>query len=350
MITAKCHSCGGAFRLDDSLAGRRAKCKRCGAVFTIPDNDPFDAGDDGLLKIAGEDDDNRPVPPAVSAADPNAPQTSPEDAPFVLNHAADPEQRAQAWRSERDVVTDPTRSFWADAGIAFIVPFRGSGIILFFFVVFFMVVSAFLDLAGCIGLLGQIIIGGWLCAYYFLVIQSTCTGEDHLPPFEIEGGFDGIVRPIVAYWGALAWAGLPFLAWSWIMYEYDVFPGNGDRMVWFGLMALAIFIWPMTILSVAINGFTMDVLRYDKQLVSIGRSLLPYAAIFVMLVALTFLTVITAGFGSFVGFLVSGASMGTYFAIRLGLIILAAYVDLTTMRLIGLFYRHNKRRFAWLAE
>lgn len=125
----------------------------------------------------------------------------------------------------------------------------------------------------------------------------------------------------------------------------------GGPLPFIGLFALGVFIWPMTILTIALHGFTMNALRYDLQLISIGRAFAPYLAIFGMLI-------LTLGLGS--GFVLEALNLlpasQTIQAVRssfvgsVAIMSVQTYMMLVSMRIIGLFYRHYKSRFAWQAE
>ncbi|MEZ6127152.1 MAG: hypothetical protein R3C59_00555 [Planctomycetaceae bacterium] len=77
-INVKCHSCGKAYRLNDSLTGRKFKCKDCGVIVLatpIPDAPPIAARS---AKPAGQ---RPPVRPATSAGSQSVPVKKKRPAP-----------------------------------------------------------------------------------------------------------------------------------------------------------------------------------------------------------------------------------------------------------------------------
>jgi len=342
VIATRCEGCGGTFEVDDAWAGRRARCRRCGTVIAIPELDIFEIRDDAPLPLAGgEEEDSRPEPAAVPV------EAVPDDAPIVLDHATGEKARAAVRAAAGYTTTEPRRSFWADLAYSFVFPFPGTNAIRFASVVAFYLIYAFLGYAAWYGTVGRGAIAGWLSAYFFSIIQDTCAGEDCLSGFSLESGYDGIVAPFFAMLGTYLWVGWPWIIWWAVMSSRGgILPDpTADLAVSIGLYALAVFLWPMTVLTVAIFGFSMDVLRYDRQLLTIGRNFGPYA---IVILALGLTAAIAVGFRQLVQRvpLASGAGI----AWSLGGAVISAYVAVVTMRTIGLFYRHNKRHFAWEAE
>ena len=107
----------------------------------------------------------------------------------------------------------------------------------------------------------------------------------------------------------------------------------------------------MTILSVAIHGFSPRVLRYDKQLVTLFRAFPAYLAIWLLLIGVGLGAYVcmtaTAVVAAFLGLQDLLAALILLFVV---MACVQAYAGLVTMRIIGLFYRHYKSRFAWQAE
>jgi hypothetical protein len=379
----------------EKLAGKRARCARCGYMFEIPavagesapppassaaaprpmtqtgsagaspksaarpapapkPSPPPAQEDDGLFALA--DGDAYPAPPAAAAA--AAP-------PVVLNLAGPQPTEAQIAVAAGHVVTAPTRSFRADALHSFVVPFKGGGI---FILVFMLVAQLFLRLLSIFPSIGfstpililflRAVIIGWICSVFLNTISETCRGEDELPSMSLADGiWEETILPFLQFFGSFLWVFLPgliLLALGAIKAANsgdvaDVFLGIPWAFMVFFL--LGVFIWPMTILTIAIHGLTMNALRYDLQLISIGRAFVPYLAIFGMLT-------VTLGLG--VGSLLAATGilpdLGALedvvhsFVGSIAILFVVAYMMLVSMRIIGLFYRHFKQRFAWQAE
>ncbi len=361
MIEAECTTCGGRFELDDSKAGHRGVCSRCGSEIEIP-GDPLMA-DLTPLELADDDFDDEPQ--STVATD--------DGEPILLNLATDPAKREQTKVAWVGSTTAPVRRFWADAGMSFTLPLKGKGVLVLIFGTFLYcaavmiggIVSAIFILAlmpviwyspfhglpllflgPCVLISAPIM--GYLCAYWMRVVQATCGGEDELPAMAFDGWWDGACIPFFQVIGTVLWAAAPLGIWGWLVYCYrPILPGVGDLIVTLSLVVFALFMWPMTFLAVAINGFTFSALRYDLQLLTIGRSFTSYLIICVLL------TVPAASTCGILYAMISVSGITGWAALTLvGLLlaVVSTYFSFVAMRIIGLFYRHSKRRFAWEAE
>jgi len=339
-ISLECFACGSHFTLADELAGRTGKCTVCGAILDIPAPDGA-----GELQLA---DEPQLVEDPSDAARPTAisdPARRAGGDATVLNLAAG-ERPAPVYHGPNDAIQAPRRGFWADAGLSFIVHFRRYGPAVLITIFVLNVIMGFLSFAPFIGMVGQLFISAWLCAYYLNVIGETCRGEDDLPPLGLEDGlWDGLIRPYLLFLGSVLWVMLPVIIWGTALYFHGQVLGDApDTALALGLTALGIFIWPMTILTIAIHGFSPTILRYDQQLVSIARALPQYLAIWLLL--------LINATGLFLAslFLYSRADLVLLIVLTLLLCAAEGYAMLAAMRIIGLFYRHNKRKFVWEAE
>lgn len=351
-----CPHCQAGFRVSESSAGHKAKCKRCGEAFVIPSVDEAAAA--AILNFADEPD---PTP----AAAPTPPSTRPAPARVLQldlapSHKAVAQASAPEVRKARRTATDPVRGFWADAAMSFVVHFRGRGPFVFVLLVFLSCLPPILEFAGRHGWWAIILIYGFIWSYYFNIIQDTCAGEDILPEMGLGlGESDWFSHPLLLYLASLLWAFLPLLIWLGVWWGTSVVAGiDLDKPALgptIGLAGLGMFMWPMVILTIAINGFTLDTLRYDKQLDTIGRAFLSYLAVWC-------LVLVTFGGRVVLDWLVppflsmrdltttSMAELATRALTCLGAAIANIYLSIAAMRIIGLFYRHHKRHFAWVAE
>lgn len=381
-ISFDCSHCQAHFSVADSLAGRKAKCTRCGQAIQIP-APAVRLDDDGLIALADEPEAEArhtvapPPPPFPTAAGgrkgkakgtrpkparppPPAPQGQFISAPahpvqqaVVLDHAPPP-----GLVLRDDGTYGISRGFWPDLGHSFIYVARGRGPFIFIMMVLMVVARSILGIipVPIFPAAGRLLLTGLLFAYYFEIVGETCRGEDELPSFGGGSGFlDDVVFPFFKYVATYAWVLLPAIAW-WISLIYRgrvemlVIPTEAvDIWILGGLVLLGVFLWPMTALSVAINGFTLDVVRYDLQLITIARAPLGYLAIWLLLVAANAIMVASA-----LALQLAAAVLGGGLALAMGAILLtaiaAAYATVVSMRAIGLFYRHYKDRFAWAAE
>jgi len=349
-IRFPCSACGKTMRAPDAFAGKKAKCPLCGAVQVIPAED-----DAGLFPPVSAERPPAAQPAAPTGAEtvdcPGCGEAMPRAAPACP--ACGRVRGSGLTAASAAPSTAPTRGFWADAMLSFAMPFRGGGAFLFGFVVLMHIIYSVLGFAGCIGSAGQFIIAGWLCSYYLNIIQDTCAGQDALPNFTMtEGMWDDVVRPLLLFLGGTAVVLFPLLAWAALRWYFGAVFGSGpDAIVGIVLLLGGLFLWPMTILTIAVHGFSLKVLRYDMQLLTIVRAFPPYLAIWLLLIVVAVGAWVCTAAAS-----LAVAILGLKdIVLALGIFILSAsllqgYVGLVSMRTIGLFYRHHKRHFAWEAE
>ncbi len=257
-------------------------------------------------------------------------------------------------RLDKGVVQGPRRGFWADAFRSFIYPFlTGSNVATFGIIAFACLVRIFLSMVGIFGLVGSLIIFGWLASLYMSVVQETATGSEDLPGIKMEDGFlEDIVKPAFKYIGAFAVALAPTafytiaVAFGWLPPWMDSAPA---KLMW---LALGVFIWPVILMLFAFGAFDM-VYRVDLIFTTIFRTLGAYLAMWLMLllVGFVFLSSIAAPFLAHAGIPSNGLGLhvsGLGWVIVLE--ILEVYLTIVSMRLIGLYYLHYKRRFAIILE
>ncbi len=334
----------------DGSAGKKAKCPLCGTIQIIPSV----SVDQPPIELEQPFQQTPPTPPQPSSG-----------ATITCGHCGKVLQAKAAlcpdcgWVNNSHmpfhqvVSTDPVRSFWSDASLSFSIPFKGAGGFLFGFVVLMHFVRYILDFAGCLGSAGQFIITGWLCSYFLNIIQDTCTGQDELPGFNMADGYwEGILRPFLLFLGGTVLVMLPVIVWALlVLLAGGILGSSSDAVVGIILLAIGLFLWPMTILTVAVQGFSINSLRYDKQLATIGRALSPYLAVWLLLIV-----VAVGGWASMVGstvvaglFGIVDVAAGILIAI-IAIAIFQSYFSIVVMRTIGLYYRHYKKSFAWIAE
>lgn len=384
-ISFDCSHCQAHFSVADSLAGRKAKCTRCGQAIQIP-KPAVKLDDDGLIALADEPAAEArhtvapPPPPFPTAASdrkgkaksarPRPARASPPVPPgqvisapaqqaVVLDHAPPP-----GLVLRDDGTYGIARRFWPDLGHSFIYIARGRGPFLFGILVLLFGIRAFLQAVptGGYGLVPQFIIAGWLCAYYFEIIVHTCSGEDELPLFSMESGIlDDIVFPFLKFLASYLWVMLPLIAWIAAMVYLgrtepflfgipSLIPSEPrDQWIAIGLLLLGLLLWPITALSIAVNGCTVDAIRYDRQLVTIARAPGGYLAVCLLLVAAAAILVAGSVSAAVTGALLGGG-LGAALLVGLLTSFVGAYAAVVCMRAIGLFYRHYKDRFAWAAE
>jgi len=83
-VSATCAQCGTRYRLNDSLAGKKATCRKCGAIIAIPAAAPAFAPADLTSQEAVAALSSAPAAPAAPAAAEQSPAPSPRNEPGTL--------------------------------------------------------------------------------------------------------------------------------------------------------------------------------------------------------------------------------------------------------------------------
>ena len=360
-IWMECSSCNSQFKLDDSLAGLKGKCRKCGAILQVPSL--LQPGEDGLPAFADEDE----LPLAEPAPPPSAP-----DGPLVLELSPLSFDVARLEREKNDIFTDPTRSFWADAWLSFAIPFRARGLWILLIVLGWQILLYLMTVGGVrwlSGLVLNLVLNGlftcWLYGMFLSMVAETCRGQDEMPSSFAEPDMStmaDIIRPIFLFLGSVAWVWLPLSIYAVVYYwRGKVLGGTADLGIMAGLWGLGVFIWPMTLLTISLHDLSFSPLRYDRQLLTIGRAFTQYLAIWPLLLLTlgSHLLIWGITMQPWANAIIPRLQMpypmiGKVQIVTTGLAILGwplqTYLMLVSMRIIGLFYRHNKRHFAWLAE
>jgi len=354
-IRFACMGCGKTVKAPDVAAGRRAKCPGCGAVQIVPAASTAELDPLGLQQGAV----SAPAAPRANAsaspgegACPGCGAVLREGAP-LCKYCGWVNPAGMARPVPAQGVAGPQRGFAADVTRSFAFHFSGRGAWVFGVTVIMMTLGPIIAQFGMAGFFGWLTIEGVYCALLLETILDTCAGEDELPALELGGGFwEGVFRPIFLFLGGTLVAAWPLLAWL-VAAELEASGPMGSPAVGVALLALGVLLWPMTMLTIAINGFSPGHLRYDKQIVTIARAPGPYLAICAVLAL-----VVAMSYGAdrlAEGLLDAGADRPGPIILRaMAVLFISAVVQVYTafaaMRIIGLFYRHYKARFAWLAE
>ena len=351
--------CGATFEVDDRYAGRRGHCFECGRSVAVPDPsvDEEEAGEIPLAPIDTSDTQPAPVrrPPVdrlLSGSEPAAP-TSPTPS------AEAPVETVYRHTSDRDAILDPEFGFWHDALRSFYLFLDPDNLFACLFVwVLHMFIGA-LSYAAAQGailwfippliLLFQLVLVGWLCGFYLDIILETARGEDALPPLTVEGNpCSDMLRPLSLFVGSWVAVLLP----AGLCLAVEPLTGRAvDPLIVLSLAGLGVFFWPSTILTIAV-GDSLGAIRPVLIVRTVVRSFLPYLAIWVMLLAAIGLFVVPIA-GIRTGVLdntpLAGLLGGGWIAYVITSV-LAGYLMIVIMRIVGLYYRHFKSDFAWAAE
>ncbi|HPF37011.1 MAG TPA: hypothetical protein P5081_12870 [Phycisphaerae bacterium] len=390
-IRVRC-KCGKSLKIEERLAGRKLSCPACERPFRIPaekfeavrrrrsdegtpvapksdvalpaslDEDLTAAGsgaialsqDDlpGELKLQGDGAESEAAPAALTVL----------DGPNEVAYAADPTARIQGDRRVADPISGPKRGFFADMGTSFIYPCKSVNNLVTLAIVF--AVSAAGDLCsvmpnGCfmifVKFLVWVIIGGWFASMYFAVIQETASGSEDMPGLTLEDGWwDGIFAPAFRYLGAIAVVLAPAIFLT-IAEGAGRLPSFMTSLIpiWF---IGGVFLLPMSMMLFAFRSAS-TIFRLDLVLVTIAKTILPYLAIWGMLLLVSVLIVLAQGgatvLSTLIGVSLVSMSAGGFLsglAMRIVLSWISVYFTIVAMRTIGLYYLHFKRRFVFIME
>jgi hypothetical protein len=249
----------------------------------------------------------------------------------------------------RAAAADPRqiRGFWSDVAWTFGLFIEPHNLAM---LVVIWVLHGFLPLlsaAGCIGLVGLLIVYGWLCSYWFNVIADAAGGEDRLPSMGLTEGFlDDVLFPLLKFIGAtvLAWA--PAIACGVIV---ALATGAGSQQVLANpdllmmvMIAVSMFLLPIALLVTAIGGIAAAV-RVDLIFVTIARTILPYLAVCLLFAG----TSLLEGRADELTSLLTGGGTPSFWFQMVVASLPQAYFSIVSMRIVGLYYHHFKNRFAW---
>jgi hypothetical protein len=222
-------------------------------------------------------------------------------------------------------------------------------------------------LVSCLQTVASFILTGWIYAYYLNCIKEMASGEDDLPKLTLtEGILDDIIIPFFQYIGTWVVLMLPAVVYlvavgvaakaglvlSLLTLDAAGFSAIAGTVLvpFLILVGIGIFLWPIVILAVALGGMT-SVYRIDLILATVFRTFLPYLATF-LLVAAAFVAQVAVNAAIASGG--TGTMTARLSANKLVLMLLGlgatAYFSIATMRIIGVYYRHFKHRFAWSWE
>ncbi|NOS99339.1 MAG: hypothetical protein HOP29_01785 [Phycisphaerales bacterium] len=250
-------------------------------------------------------------------------------------------------------------SFAADVVNSFLFFIEPDNLMSFGIVAFFSLLASFFIFSGTklfvasnvgIMIVGLIIAGvfsaAWIGAYLMRIVDETAGGEDDLPSTSMGGPFETVGRPIAMFsftWVCLLLpAGVMYLArWSWNL---------NIPTVWIYAAAwFAVFMWPMAALCISIGGVSTFV-RADLMVYTVFRTAGPYAIIWALLLLLIGTSWLIVRLMTTPNAAGTSPILKHPLAASVLMAFVFAYAAIVAMKLIGLYYRHFKHRFAWSWE
>jgi len=341
MTTYTC-VCGAQIKLPHGSTGKRARCRNCGAIFTVPP----DPDEEWVSSEGGDDPQERAY--HVAGEDSLQADAAARQAGENVDRAAlsgyRPDELLDMGRTA--AATRRRRGFWADVGWTFVLFINPGNLFMLLLIWIMHSILPFLTAAGCIGLVGLIIVQGWLCSYWFNVVSDAAAGEEDLPGLALTEGFlDDVAFPLLKFIGATALAWAPaiivavLLALAGSMSIGAVLAGPTPSLL--AACGVSMLLWPMVLLVTAI-GSLFAVVRVDLLVRTVVRTLLPYLAVCSLVGGAGLLRTQAP---ALVGRVSAGG--GGFFMPMVLTAFLQAYFGIVSMRIVGLYYHHFKERFAW---
>ena len=224
-------------------------------------------------------------------------------------------------------------SFWADARDGLTYPFRGRGIyILVGGTIFFGLINIVLA-GGLAGLLVQLVVDGYLCAYLLQVVQSSAQREEEPPSWpDFSNLWEDILHPFLLVLATTLCALLPLI----VLRSLGLVSEKGS-LLWLVGVGLGFVYWPMAFLAVALLE-TVAALNPLLILPSMAKVAGQY--LFVCLFTLLFLLIYSS----------SGPwQRHLFFPLAMFLkVFLYLYLLLAEMRILGLLYCRNREVLGWI--
>ena len=229
---------------------------------------------------------------------------------------------------------EESRNFFVLLPGAFAYPFRGRGKFLLIGGAIFFWVARFLSVVPLVGIVIAIFVAGYLCAFMLNVIDSSGKGDRELPNWPDFSDFaSDILYPLFLVIGTVALCFLPAIVLL-------IVPAFSDwettRLVRIAFVAGLLYL-PMGLMAVALRD-SLAALNPLLIIPSIVRVPLQYLTACVLLAAVVALRY-------FAGRFVGGA-----LPLLIGLLIvdfLGLYFLMVEMRILGLIYYGNEKRFRW---
>ncbi|QDT42521.1 hypothetical protein Pan241w_26050 [Gimesia alba] len=335
-IKVSCGMCGKNYKAPDKAAGKKLRCKECGESIKIPEPEvEYGDDDDGFSNLLAD---------AVELESKSKSIRRPVRKPMV---------KAEKYQGDEDspVAKKKENNYTQDLMQTFLFLLDPAN--LFTFMMIWGLLFAkdiILPFAAGLGAIGRLIILGWYSNYRFSVIYEAATGRKELPELAPEEGYFIPMLQWMATWLLVHFPAILFLAFA-VNFELTVLLkvallGFDIRElsellsatqlgVLVVLYSAGLFFWPILALCVAVGGFE-TVFRIDLMIVTIFKTIAAYfftAGAMFLTAAVYYFTVYTAPELGIVGLIF--------------MLPVIMYMEIVALRMIGLYYHHFKKRFAW---
>lgn len=351
--------CGAKYRFSEAHRGRKGKCRKCDAVFTLVDeSDPIPIAGEPEIKVSIDSMSARQAGVAQPILYPSI-----APGPCVII------------KSDEDTRAKGPGGYWQS--LLWTGLFAAQPRDLAIFLIICVIVSAFEGLFGFTSTMfmgtGILLLGvwllykGWYASVRFAVVASAAAGDEHLPDLALGSNWlEDLFVPAIQWAGSWVAVMLPAIGFT-IYYAYSL-GGNQwssswilgtpapnafnvvDENAFWGCVGLGLFMWPMTILCVALGGLS-TLWRIDLMCLTILRTLPVYLLTVVIVVASEGggLLLQTAIYSSIAPLNASGglAPLGDRMIAAFSSNAIRVYATIVMLRAIGLYYHHFKHRFTW---
>lgn len=305
-ITFNCPKCGFICAFRDAYAGRRARCLRCDQIFIIP-------ACDGEIppKIEPVEEIGDPLPGFYEAV-------FKKSLPAIFN------KQGLATLMFILLVTI-LRFFTEYLNFVMKIPCRGGGYVPVY-MPFGWAIAGF--------------VWGGLFWVYAEIIYSTAFDIEILPQIDFEGGFGYVfkaLRSLVSFVMALLICLLPAIIFRNIFLVFGV----NSKWAVLPFVVLAMFLFPMAVLTVSIGRDITMMFRYDQFFSPIRKAFKHYLFVAFIFMIIWQLQYITPNYGDIMG-------KSTFIiGLNLAFVLLVQIMIIFAMRTAGVFYRHFACYFKW---
>ncbi|MBI4578247.1 MAG: hypothetical protein HY718_01000, partial [Planctomycetes bacterium] len=323
---------GGADRLRDGTTSADGppvdEAEASGAARAFPTRTRPPEGEAKLLDFADKDDIIAPparLPPRVR-------ETS----------------RDEIADEDRGGITEATKPYWIELIGSFLFFLDGGSFVTFIIIILVNLWTVPLSFAGLFGLVGLLLISGYLCTFYMTVILETASGEDELPNVWISSVLDDVILSGLRFVGTWIVVLLPAVLFALIEYV------NLGTVHWTVVTLMAVvglFFWPVVILGVAIGGSFHGLWPLRIMRTAAAAPLAYLAMCAVLLIAAGLNAMPHMQFYQDAAKSLAGTTGQSLFWLMMVVnSAISAYSTIVAMRVIGLYYRHYKHKFPWVAE
>ncbi len=209
--------------------------------------------------------------------------------------------------------------------------YRGNGKYILVICAVLSVVAELLHFVPFAGAILYSLLGGYFCATYFHIIQSSASGEKDAPDFpDMTNIYEDIIGPMMQIVGVAVVSFGPFV--GYMMWVGD---DSFNSLIGYGLLGFGVIYFPMAMLAVVVLG-GIEYLSPHIVIPSILRGGWLY-----------WFGVLLLGFLYATGWLIS-----THLSDRpiIGVFVISivgAYVLMTSARILGIVYREREDKLRW---